>query len=398
MFTKPLHDLRQADLLQIISDEVRESDTIEFKEYVPGRDGPDGWHIGAEKVSDYGRDQIIREVLAFANAHGGYLFVGVEESKDKPARAVRIAGVPRCADLASRIQMYFRDLIEPALAPTPQAVAVPTNGDEGVLVISVPRSLNAPHRHKANLQSHIRRADRTEQMTMREIQDLTLQVERGIASLDAQFEKAARHFAELQRSSTGVALRATAIPLAPMSVPVPQPSSFTPPPRQRFEATLGREKFQVVVPQEFGHFRPILRGIRATGRDQISQSTAEIRETGLVELHFFRIHEPDRYLYVGWFLALACSALCAIDEARKQAAAPGTDYALELEVRNHMGSVATYGGSENGSWKTDVVPIVFPRYQVQSRDKFRVLIQLIERDFWNAIGQDRVGPEIEVEI
>jgi hypothetical protein len=397
MFAKPLNSLTAVDIERLHLDQVRESDVVEFKQALSGKGGPDAWHTGEGKVSDIARDKIVNELVAFANAHGGTLVLGVAETNDKPPRADRICPIPRCADLAERLSRALAETVEPPFAPFPAIVPVATDGDAGVVIFQVAASRNAPHRHRSSREAYIRRGEQAVPMTMREIQDLTLQVERGIASLEAKFEKAAHQFAEMQRLSTGVALRATAVPLAPISVPVPQSSTFIPP-RRRFAGTLGRQKLELVLPQEFGRIRPILRGIRATGRDATSESTIEIRETGLIEIHYLRVHEPDRYLYVGWFLGLACSALCALDEVRKQAAAPGTDYALELEVRNHMGSVATYGGSENGSWKTDTVPVVFPRYQVSSPDKFRVLVQLIERDFWNAIGQERIGPEIEVEI
>lgn len=55
------------------------------------------------------------------------------------------------------------------------------------MVIRVPQSRLAPHRLQQTRECYIRRADRTEKMTMREIQDLTLQRERGMAALDARF-------------------------------------------------------------------------------------------------------------------------------------------------------------------------------------------------------------------
>ena len=56
-------------------------------------------------------------------------------------------------------------------------------------VFHVPRSRMAPHRHTANKECYVRRADRTEKMTMREIQELTLQVERGLAAIERRFEE-----------------------------------------------------------------------------------------------------------------------------------------------------------------------------------------------------------------
>jgi len=44
----------------------------------------------------------VAEVIAFANAYGGWFLVGVEETKTKPARATAIAPIRDCAELAER--------------------------------------------------------------------------------------------------------------------------------------------------------------------------------------------------------------------------------------------------------------------------------------------------------
>ena len=60
----------------------------------------------------------------------------------------------------------------------------------------------APHRHTVTKECYIRRADRTEKMTMREIQDLTLQVERGLVKIERRFGEREELFASIWDEST----------------------------------------------------------------------------------------------------------------------------------------------------------------------------------------------------
>ncbi len=111
--------------------------------------------------------------------------------------------LPRCADLAERLRLQCRDCIEPQVSLL-EVGAVPIEDDgSGVIVIRVPKSRMAPHRHSATKECYIRRADRSEKMTMREIQDLTLQVERGLAAIDAAFDTRFSLFVERLRNFKG---------------------------------------------------------------------------------------------------------------------------------------------------------------------------------------------------
>lgn len=186
MFGKPINALTATDIDRLVNDAVRESDVVEFKEALSAKGGRDAWHDGAAKIGDVARDKIVNEVIAFANSHGGTLVLGITETDDKPARAEKIVPIQRCADLAERLSRALADIVEPPLAPFPSIVPVLIEGDAGVVVFQVAASRNAPHRHRGSLESYVRRGEQAVRMTMREIQDLTLQVERGLALLERQ--------------------------------------------------------------------------------------------------------------------------------------------------------------------------------------------------------------------
>ena len=93
MFGKLLNRLTSDDVDRLVREQVRELDVVEFKEALSGRGGRDGWHDGADSIGDAARDKIVNEVIAFANAHGGTLVLGIAESDDKPPRAAEVAPI-----------------------------------------------------------------------------------------------------------------------------------------------------------------------------------------------------------------------------------------------------------------------------------------------------------------
>ena len=147
VLSKPADQIDVNDLDELIDSEVPESDQIEFKETLPTRDGPpDIWITRREGIGNKARDTILDEAVAFANAYGGALLLGIRESGNSPRVAAEIKPIPRCADLAERLKLVFRDCVEPHI-PMIEIFAVRTDGDCGVVVIRTSRSTDgAPSR------------------------------------------------------------------------------------------------------------------------------------------------------------------------------------------------------------------------------------------------------------
>ena len=172
--------------------------------------------LGKNKIGEGARDEVIEEAVAFANAHGGALLIGIRESKSKPPVAAEITPVPRCFELAERFKLKFRDCVEPQV-PSLKVFGVPTDGANGVVIIRVGRSRHAPHRVEPTRKCTVRRADRCESLTMREIQDMTLNVSRGMERIDKRLEERSERFQrELDRLQTpddSYGLRLIALPI-----------------------------------------------------------------------------------------------------------------------------------------------------------------------------------------
>ena len=152
----------------------------------------DGWWSG-RSVGDYGRDKILEEVTAFANASGGSLFIGIAE-EDKTAIAKSISPLPRITDLAGVLRNHVLACIEPRLPHFEvQDIATDAVGN-GVLLIRVDASRLGPHRVSTSLKVPIRRGDQCMSMSMAEVHDLVLRNARRFDEIRSRHEKKRRLF------------------------------------------------------------------------------------------------------------------------------------------------------------------------------------------------------------
>ncbi len=391
MFSKPLSALTADDIDRLAKDQVRESDVVEFKEALSGKGGPDPWHRGAAGIGPAARDKVVNEIIAFANAHGGTLVLGIAESSDKPARAEKVAPVPRCADLAERLSRALADTVEPPLAPFPAVVPVPIDGDAGVVVFQVATSRNAPHRHRSTLQGHVRRGEQAVPMTMREIQDLTLQVERGLAGIERRFEQRAKMAAKWTPSKAAFTLRATAIPLSSVQVPgVPGDTSIYPGLHRVPGKFANGAQAVAQFPVHFSRWRPMLRGALTEERGEAKGYRVELQRDGLIEFVLAVENDERLRLYAAWFMGVACNSLIAIERTRQAAGTPAIEYGLDLAivVPREPVVVEAFAGIHFQFGPIEPPGCALPRYSVGDRSTFEELLDLIQRDFWNAAGQN----------
>jgi hypothetical protein len=160
-----------------------------------------------------------------------------------------------------------------------EIVGVPTQPDgAGVVVFRAPRSRMAPHRHAVTRECYVRRADRTEKMTMREVQDLTLNVERGLTAIESEFVRSAKAFSErfaaFADSRRAFGMRVTGVPMVAISIDNLQKNPAAQLPLARIAALVEVDKQDpkardvnvgLFVPIDYANYRPTLRGIDGKG-------------------------------------------------------------------------------------------------------------------------------------
>lgn len=395
LFSNPIDQLHPDDVTALVTAQHPETESVEFKEALPCKQGQDGWYAGSDKIGDYARNQILEEVIAFANAHGGQLLIGIKESNDHPRRAVGIQFVPRCADLAEKLKLQIRDCIEPTIPiVTVRGIQMNPNGD-GIVLVRVPQSRAAPHRLIANKECYIRHADRSETMTMREIQDLTIQRVHGGERIDELFASRQAKFDNWIRTSpthkvVTVGCRMSLIPTTDTYVDNLYQNRASLPQLHRFgiEFESGRS-LDAQIPKSCLDERPIVRGMRRIDDASNPQAIQEIHSSGLVELTF-RSSSESAKLYQSWILGVFCNGLLMADTFRKAAGTPDVEYAFELEVAatTLIVPIARLDRDERGLLGTPPnSPCLYPRMSLGNFDKeFNRLFEITIRDIWNSCG------------
>ena len=417
VLSKPKDEIDISDIEYLIDSKVPEGERIEFKRTLQAKgDGsPDPWMSGQDLIGDRSKNEILKEAVAFGNAQGGALLLGIEESKNKPPIAAEISPIPRCAELAERMKLVFRDCVEPQL-PVLDIFAVQTEDEKGVVIIRIGRSRLAPHRVTKTRVCPIRRVDRCEEMSMREIQEMTLNLSRGLERLDKRLSDRSERFQEefkrLETFEDVFGIRVTAAPIgdeirfervfAQGSIVGQFDSQWHDVVRQSGDRTL-----QVQSPTCFQSlsWKPMLRGARAEGRFPSSSgwpssgdgnsgwTYRELYCDGLVETGFLLVGS-NFTLEFDWLIVIFSNLVIWADHIRRCADAPMTEYALELEtcVIGSEISVFLGDGGSNGLGKLQPGPSRPLRYPLGDSDYIPELLALFERDFWNSLGKD-IGPD-----
>jgi len=392
IFSKPLDAVTADDVNAFVRERYPEGSTVEFKEQLPSKSGKDPWYQGKNKVGDYARNEIVEEVIAFANTHGGHVLIGIAETRKEPARAAKIEPVPRCAELAERLRLQIRDCVEPKI-PIVHSRGIPTDKEGGgVIIIRVQQSRLAAHRHLQTLHCYHRRADRTEKMTMREIQDLTLQTERGLAAIDRAFHERMDYFRQKSlKGSEKYGLRVTLIPAVDIYASKIYQHLELFPRMRSVTLAIGSAQFELRIPRTPISERPILRGSQRTNDDNVIHVIQELHCNGLAEIRVrYDAQDSNGMIYTSWILGAVANGLLMGDAFRNGVGAPDIEYVLEMEL-GRVGSALLLAGLDP-SYSSQPLgtvtpnPCLFPRLSIGSREEFGKIMKIVNNDLWNAAG------------
>jgi len=419
LLTKSPAQLTAHDVMAIAEAGLPEDAMTEFKETVPGG----GW-AASQELNKEGRDGLIKELVAFANAFGGTLYVGVEESANDPKRSIALKPLQQVGKLASVLETRLRDCVEPRLL-SPEIVPVltdPATG-EGVLVVRVAPSPLAPHWNSCERRSYRRIGTSSQTISMLDIQSITLERARTSAEIE-------RLFAERQQAFVGsrndyssrqarllniigvipnqpvptdfafFAIRCTAVPTLPITV-----ANIT----ARDDLKLGislvlrapdRRALSFPALTENQFFRPALRAWRYHRHEPARDGYLHqqlVRGDGVVETAFMQatgVKEPAS-LPIEYILTQAFGLLFALETFRVRTGMTNIPYEIELEIVTHGKVDVQYfvGEDQPGLLRFQQARTLFPRYLFEGRSRAAMLVDAIQNDLWNAMGR-RVGKEI----
>ena len=231
LVSKTLESITIDDLQALIDAGARETAVLEFKGSLPLssiKGGPtvDRWIEKGDRIGDYARDQLLAEIVAFSNADGGTLILGLHETKDEPRCAESLALLPNCEGLAKRLLDAAEDIIEPRLSAITVSGLPANERGEGYVLIRTGKSLFGPHRLTTTREFYIRRGERTAKMTAREIRDHSYNLARAgdqvRQTFDQRLKDAAKQFERLRvDSKAGVEpllIRVSAAPMSPQYI------------------------------------------------------------------------------------------------------------------------------------------------------------------------------------
>lgn len=168
---KPTVQITADDIRGLITTRLREDQFVDFKR-------------GPYPATERGRQELAKDVSAFANAAGGYIIIGIAESGD--GRAESLAHVPDAEGVRRSIRDRSLTIIEPRL--TELDIGIVRVVDKDIVVCRVPESPRKPHATVPDREHHsfwLRYQDGVKLMTVAEIRDAIAgdAVQREIAEL-----------------------------------------------------------------------------------------------------------------------------------------------------------------------------------------------------------------------
>jgi hypothetical protein len=407
-----------ADLDAVVAERWPEDEQLELKQELPAKpDQRDRW-TKSKEIVDRAKIAILSEVVAFANSYGGDLILGISESSGNPKRADASTPVSHCADLAERLAMCARDSIEPQI-PRLELQSIPINDSgEGYVVIRVPKSRLAPHRLKNDKECYRRRGGNSEPMTMREIQDLTFAVARGVDAVGKRLDVQRAEFRDWVRvgAQTGyrlLSVRATGTPASSdLFVDRVHDVLEILPPRESFRVKLedGEDAHTFTSPLSASQrWRPVLRGTQAREGFPTGQRRSHIQLDcdGTVSYWWgvsrtVDLNDPRQgyKLYAGWLFAVVLNALKAADRFRAHTAAHAVEYVFEIEIVPDIElpviAPSHWEPREAAGTLPASPPLVLPRYTVGDIADRGAVLNLMWRDFWNAVGVETKPDEFKL--
>jgi Putative DNA-binding domain len=411
---KPLREISAQDVRDLCADQEAEGHEIEFKRELPARSGQrDSWAM-ASQIGEYARNEIAKEIVAFANTYGGTLLVGIDETKDKPSRAKEIVPISQTHELARRLRQAVYDIIDPPL-PMLEAIGIVTEADgtSGVVLLRVPPSRRRPHRSNANREVYVRRIDESVPVDMRLIHELTMQavietrrvedeIGKGRGSFKTQFfewlgmdsitESVGAATVSRPVPKPGTALHLLATPTSPIDLGRVTGRSELYPKFPAFKLTIDDRDFEALWPFFEPSWRPMLRAIVSEQHEADFAHKFLLRTNGCCEIAFFQRKTPEGVGYfIEWLMCLYAGMLFWIERIRRAAGAPGLEFALAAQfVTATPAVIAPYAARQfrEHQKRLPVGDAELPIMSVGDRREFDSLLQQFDEDIWNYAGVD----------
>ncbi len=330
LFIKPIETLTDDDVRSVIG--WPESLVVEYKADLPAREGrSDAWLTGGN-VEQYAKEKLFKEVVALANTSGGHVVVGISETKEKPPAATDIRPIPRCVELAERLERAAQSIDPPI--PLLLVRGIPTLDDgSGVVLFRVPPSRNAPHR-SIDKDCYVRRGTNSVPVNMREIQDMTFSSDRRSNRVEMQFSRCSIDFSEWSPATSDVVFSHFRVSAVPVGASFDLGRLFGREPlfrlKERYRVQVGDTENVAPAIHLPRDEKPILRGVRFDRSEERGRSFVDIHSDGVVNVGVRSVMtDPPVRLYIAWIIGYATNMLHIAHQARTAGGIPDCEYAIE---------------------------------------------------------------------
>jgi len=158
-----VRNLDKESIIEFLSLKMPEGSQIDYKENLSGD----------SKYEAY--KEFLKDIIAFANAHGGLLLMGVKEPSDDLPIQTQALGIAYGDRIAKDLERLASTSIDPRI-PGLLIRAVQIQNDKYTIIIYIPPSLIRPHMvsYKGHRSFYIRHSESSVPMTTHEIRDTVL--------------------------------------------------------------------------------------------------------------------------------------------------------------------------------------------------------------------------------
>lgn len=413
LLEEPLAALTFADIEALIVAEAEEDLRLELKRELPANNGQrDGWMLGSNKIGSPAKDALAKEIVAFANAYGGVIVVGVDETEDHPKRAKGPDPVliPRVIDLAERLHQSLDQTIDPPLASfEARGIVAPGSQDgSGVLIIRVTSSLRAPHGHGRPPLAFLRRGSRSEPMTMRDLHSSLFETRTRAERLRELRNARALRMRSLvdgyrngtlqteqgnyQLGGHSLGFRCTAMPIEDLSI---RASSIT---NHVNLCRPGRDITQSNLPPALGegpfglNWRPRAQAMEYIEAPSDYYARWLLSDSGMMEVAGFRCsshYQGHDFVFTPiWFVPVVAQMMALVEQVRVAASNLTAEYIIECHIVNPgkiVRSIVGSGTFESPTLIPDEEVIIGP-YHLSRTEDFQAVFSEMERGIWNSLG------------
>jgi hypothetical protein len=404
----PIDEITFKDIAYLAEAKVEEGIRLEFKKTFSTSDGqPDRWMRNQTGVGRIARDDIAKEVVAFANAYGGVVIIGIDETDHHPKRARQLASpqIPRVADCAEQLARALRGIVDPPLPMLEVRGIAPSGASgEGVVVIRVGPSPSGPHGFGIPPATYVRHGSESKPLSMRELQSMFFErrtrLERvtdrrnELSTFAQTFWDGRVHLYKTSRGSESIGADTPCIQFRCSLVPTDDlaldnlPDRFLA--RQRSpKPEIGGGVSEVVkLPEWRTEWSRRYRAVEHVGNSGNKLFwCSSLHADGVVNqisIVAGTQNEPFQ-ITPEWYAQVILQGMILAEWLRRWASRPDVEYALDGEFWNNRAQIRTdpnFHELAAVSWgRARIGP-----YSVGSRATYEIAFDLIERELWDAFA------------